>query len=140
MARYLLDTNVLVFFILGESDSLSPEITAVLNDYNNQLYTTSVCVLELLQLQRIKKIQNKRYKTAIELHNAIESVFFIKILPFTEKHTRTLATLKIADAHNDPFDHSIISHAITDKLILVSSDRKFKDYSSQKLNFAYNKR
>lgn len=140
MGRYLLDTNVLVFFILGDTESLSAETNNILNNYNNLLYTSSVCILELLQLHRIKKIQNKKYKTAIELHQAIENVFFIKILPFTKEHTQTLSKLKVVDGHNDPFDHSIISQAITDKLILVSSDGKFKDYTKQKLDFVFNKR
>lgn len=48
MSRYLLDTNVLVFFILGETENLTTEITSILNDYNNQLYASSVSVLELL--------------------------------------------------------------------------------------------
>jgi tRNA(fMet)-specific endonuclease VapC len=61
-------------------------------------------------------------------------------MPFTEKHINTLSKLKIAEGHNDPFDHSIISHAITDKLILVSSDKQFENYRKQNLNFAFNKR
>ena len=140
MSRYLLDTNVLVFFILGETENLSPEIATVLNDYNNQLYTSSVSVLELLQLYRIKKIKSKEFKNATELCNAIEDILFIKIIPFTEKHIKILSKLKIAEGHNDPFDHSIISSAIADKLILVSSDRQFENYTKQNLNFAFNKR
>ena len=140
MARYLLDTNVLVYLLLKEKDNISKETNAIIYDYNSQIFTSAIVVMEMVQLHRIGKIKSKDFKTAAELCNAIESEFFIKILPFTEKHTRTLATLKIADAHNDPFDHSIISHAITDKLILVSSDRKFNEYTNQKLNFAYNKR
>ena len=140
MSQYLLDTNVLVFFILGETEDLSPEITTILNDYNNQLYTSSVSVLELLQLYRIKKIKSKEFKNATELCNAIEDMLFIKIIPFTEKHIHTLSKLKIAENHNDPFDHAIISSAIAEKLILVSSDRKFQDYTKQNLNFVFNKR
>ena len=140
MSRYLLDTNILVFLLLSESDKFCAETKDVLYDNNNQLHTSSVCLMELLQLYRIKKIHAKKYKTAENLCDAIESEFFIKILPFAKQHAQTLAQLKIADAHNDPFDHSIISHAITDKLILVSSDKKFKDYTKQNLNFVFNKR
>lgn len=140
MSRYLLDTNVLVFFILGETENLTTEITSILNDYNNQLYASSVSVLELLQLYRIKKIKTKEFKNATELCNAIQDRLYIKNIPFTEKHTKILAKLKIADGHNDPFDHSIISSAIADKMILVSSDRQFENYTKQHLNFAYNKR
>lgn len=140
MSRYLLDTNILVYVVLADFDNLSDEIKDILLDYESQLYTSSISVLELLQLHRIKKIQIKKYKTATEVYNAIESEFYIKILPFSKQHTETLSKLKIADSHNDPFDHSIISHAITEQLILISSDRKFEKYTTQKLNFLFNKR
>jgi PIN domain nuclease of toxin-antitoxin system len=140
MARYLLDTNILVYVLLSEFDNISIETEEILNEYDNQLYTSSISVLELLQLYRIKKIQAKKYKTATELHTAIEKDFNIKIFPFTKEHTKTLSKLKIASHHNDPLDHAILSQAITEKLILVSSDKKFKEYTSQNLNFIFNKR
>ncbi len=96
--------------------------------------------MELVQLYRIGKIKSKDFKSAATLIDAIESEFFIKILPFEKVHTEALSKLKVVDGHNDPFDHSIISQAITDKLILVSSDGKFKEYTKQKLAFVFNKR
>jgi tRNA(fMet)-specific endonuclease VapC len=140
MNRYLLDTNILIFLILSELDNISDDTKEILTDYNNQLNTSAIAVAELIQLYRIKKIQTKKYKTATELCDAIEKEYFIKILPFTKQHTETLSKLRIPDGHNDPFDHSIISQAITDKLTLVSSDRKFDEYTSQNLLFAFNKR
>lgn len=140
MSRFLLDTNIVAFLLLSELDNFSNETKNILTDYNNQLVVSSVSVLEVLQLYRIKKIKTKKYKNATEFYSAIENEFFVKILPFTKQHNETLSKLKIADGHNDPFDHSIISHAITDKLILVSSDRKFEEYTTQKLKFIYNKR
>jgi len=143
MDRYLLDTNVLVSLISGEYDRIAPDVFSILKDYENQLYVSSVSVVELLQLYRIGKIDNtkrKKYKTALELQQAIEKEFYITIKPFAKEHTLTLSKLTIANGHNDPFDHAIISHAITEKLILVSSDTKFKHYTPQKLNFVFNKR
>jgi len=143
MDRYLLDTNVLVCLISGEYDKISPDVFSILKDYESQLYVSSVSVIELLQLYRIGKIDNrkrKKYKTALELQQAIENEFNIIIKPFAKEHTKTLSKLEIANNHNDPFDHAIISHAITEKLILVSSDTKFKYYTPQKLNFVFNKR
>lgn len=140
MSRYLLDTNIVIFLLLSELDNISDEIKNILTDSNNLLYTSSISAVELLQLHRIKKIQIKKYKTATDLYNAIEDEFYIKILPFAKQHVETLSKLKIADNHNDPFDHSIISHAITEQLILISSDRKFEEYTAQKLNFLFNKR
>jgi PIN domain nuclease of toxin-antitoxin system len=138
--RYLLDTNILAFLISAEYDSISSNVTAIIDDYNNQLFVSSVSVVELLQIYRIGKIKPKRYKTAQQILEAIEKDFFVKILPFAKPHTETLAKLKIATAHNDPFDHAIIAHAMAENLKLVSSDKKFKEYVTQKLLFCYNKR
>ncbi len=140
MARYLLDTNILAFLVSGDSDSISNETKEILTDYHNQLYTSSVATLELLQLYRIKKIQPKKFKNSTELYDAIKNVFFIKIIPFAKEHLNILSKLNIATDHNDPFDHSIIAQAISEKMILVSSDKKFKFYIPQKLSLAFNKR
>lgn len=140
MGKYLLDTNIIVFLVLGDSDSISHNTTTILEDYSNLLYTNTIVVSELLQLYRIKKIKPVKYKTATEIVEAIEKELYIKILPFTKEHLHTLSKLTIAEGHNDPADHAIISQAITEKLILVSSDRKFEHYTKQNLKFVFNKR
>jgi len=140
MARYLLDTNILVFLLFADVDSISNDTQALLNDYNNQIYTSSVAVTELLQLYRINKIKTKEFKTAKQLYDAIENMLYIKIIPFSKEHVSTLSQLNIAADHNDPFDHSIIAQAISEKMILVSSDKKFKAYVPQNLSLAFNRR
>ncbi|RRO12569.1 PIN domain-containing protein [Flavobacteriaceae bacterium 14752] len=112
----------------------------MLTDFNNHLLTSSIVVSEILQLQRIGKIKSKKYKSALSLHEPIKNEFYIKLLTYTKYHTKTLSKLTIPKNHNDPFDHAIIAHAITEKLTLVSSDRKFQNYTAQGLDFVYNKR
>ena len=140
MSRYILDTNILAFALSGETQNLSVVTKNILGDFSNQLYTSSICVLELLQLYRINKIKVKKFKTAFELVDAIENFLYIKILPYSKQHNQTLAKLEVVDSHKDPFDHAIIAQAISEKLILVSSDKKFKEYSEQNLDFVFNKR
>ena len=140
MSRYILDTNILAFALSGETQNLSTVTKNILEDFSNQLHTSSICVLELLQLYRINKIQVKKFKSAFELVDAIENLLYIKILPFSKQHNQTLAMLEIVSRHKDPFDHAIIAQAISEKLILVSSDQKFKEYTEQNLDFVFNKR
>jgi tRNA(fMet)-specific endonuclease VapC len=140
MSRYLLDTNILAFLVSGDSDSISNETKDILTDYYNQLFTSSVSIVELLQLYRIRKIQPKEFKDATEMYNAIEKDFFIKIIPFSKEHLSILSQLQIPTNHNDPFDHAIIAQAISEKMILVSSDKKFKEYIPQNLSLAFNRR
>ena len=53
---------------------------------------------------------------------------------------RTLAALKINETqnHKDPYDHIIISQAISHKMTLVSSDTKFSFYRKQGLRLIEN--
>jgi len=142
MNRYLLDTNIVIFMLFGEDDKLSRDVSYAVKDDSSQLYISTISVMELVYLYRAGKIDNakrKKYKTAFDLVQAIEDIFHITIKPFSKEHTKVLAKLEIANLHNDPFDHAIISHAITEKLILVSSDTKFKHYTPQKLHFVFNK-
>lgn len=136
--RYLLDTNILIF-LLTDKEKICNDINIIITDYSNIISTSSICISELIQLYRIGKIKPK-YKSAEEIIQAIEDDFYIEILPFTKQHTKLLSKLEIADGHNDPFDHAIISQAIAEKLNVISSDRKFEKYTPQKLLFTYNKR
>jgi PIN domain nuclease of toxin-antitoxin system len=55
-------------------------------------------------------------------------------------HLSIYANLDTVKGHNDPNDHIIISQAIADKITLISSDRKFMEYTKQNLSFIFNKR
>ena len=48
--------------------------------------------------------------------------------------------LDIAPDHNDPNDHMIIAQSLSDKIPIISSDKKFKHYESQGLQLVLNKR
>ena len=140
MNRYLLDTNVLLFYIFGNKDEISRDTISILKDNSNILFTSSIVLAEINQLMRLKKIQSKVFKTPFQFQEVLEKEFLVEILPFTKHHTKTLSELTFAKGHNDPFDHAIISQAITDKLTLISSDRQFENYTTQKLKFVFNKR
>ena len=45
--------------------------------------------------------------------------------------------LNEAENHKDPSDHLIISHAMTNKMPLISRDRKFQYYKAQGLDLIY---
>ena len=140
MSRFLLDTNILVYILLSQFDNLSTNVKDVIYDYNNQLYISSIVVIELIQLHQLKKIQTKNYNTSRALVEAIENEYFIKIKSFSKEHALSLSNLNRVSGHDDPIDHAIIAHAITEKLVLISSDRKFKYYKNIGLDFVFNKK
>ena len=133
--RYLLDTNIFVFWAT-EIESLSKDVMAALNEPDALLY------MELVVGYNHKSFDTRRWKSAEEMVRSIRAEFYIDILPFREEHLVTFARLRVnqAQGHNDPFDHMIISHAITEGMVLVSSDRRFPYYRRQGLNLLFNKR
>jgi PIN domain nuclease of toxin-antitoxin system len=59
---------------------------------------------------------------------------------YNQHHLTNYVRLELAPDHKDLTDHAIIAQAISDKIPLISSDYKFKNYVSQGLHFVYNKR
>ena len=139
--RYLLDTNIFVFWAT-EIESLSKDVMAALNEPDALLYMSTASVMELVVGYNHKSFDTRRWKSAEEMVRSIRAEFYIDILPFREEHLVTFARLRVnqAQGHNDPFDHMIISHAITEGMVLVSSDRRFPYYRRQVLNLLFNKR
>ena len=137
--RYYLDTNVLIFVLTRDYESISRDVEHILRDYANRFYVSSVTTRELIHAYKTGDIEHKDLKTAISLFDAMGNLD-IEIVPMNKFHLLKYAELETAAGHNDPNDHIIISQAISDKIPVISSDRKFKEYISQGLDFVFNKR
>jgi PIN domain nuclease of toxin-antitoxin system len=66
--------------------------------------------------------------------SGIETIFFNK------HHLSVYMELCLSEGHKDMNDHAIIAQAMSDKIALISSDNAFKNYTTQGLNFIFNKR
>lgn len=139
--RHYLDTNILIFILKKNKDDLSCEIDNILKDYSSILYVSSIVIAELIFLFKINKIYPLlKHKTELDIIHEITELYGIKIVDFNKKHLAKYTSLVISEGHKDMNDHAIITQAISDKIPLISSDAKFKDYVAQGLNFIYNKR
>lgn len=136
---YIIDTNILVFLLSGDDDNLSNDVQNILFDYSNTLYVSSLSLIEIIFLFKNNKIKTK-YKSSEELLQSIENEYYLQVLQTKPEHFKIYSQLKIAENHKDQIDHFIISQAICEKMPLVSSDRKFRDYRTQNLDFVYNRR
>ena len=137
--RYLIDTNIFIFYA-QDLLSLDREVLHIIESYENRIYLSSESVKEIIHLFHCGKINTSKWKFAQDLLNAIEAEFGFFISYVQKGHLLTMARLEPAPNHNDPTDQLIIAQAITEKIPLISSDRKFEHYCKQKLNFIYNKR
>ena len=137
--RYYLDTNILIFVLSNDKDELSVQTLGILEDYSNTFYLNTIVLRELILLYKERKLEHLKYKTYKDLFTAIDELNY-EIKPVTKKHLVSYAELIPIDDHKDPNDHMIIAQSISDKIPIISSDRKFKLYEKQELDFVFNKR
>lgn len=76
--RYLIDTNILIFWITGE-DCIEDDVEAIFDDANNVIYISSLTLTETLHLLKNERIKTK-YKSASELLNAITEEFYLQVI------------------------------------------------------------
>ncbi|MBQ6065024.1 MAG: PIN domain-containing protein [Prevotella sp.] len=139
--RYILDTNIMLF-LLNETTDLSNDVETILMDYGNYLYMCAASVRELVAAWHKYTHMQKRWKTPEVMISFLQNQYGIEILyPFRE-HYITFIKLdwNLSENHRDTTDILIIAHAITERLTLISSDRKFSFYTKQGLSFMYNSR
>ncbi len=140
--KLYLDTNIL-YFLIQEGGEISNDVRKEIDDYNNLLYTSSICVQELIHLCQTDKIRIGKKSDIIKKPT---DVFFllekldVHLVTITLKHLQEYANLPFWKEHSDPNDRLIIAQAMSDKVCLVSSDHKFKHYEQFGLNFMFNKR
>jgi len=132
--RYLIDTNILIFLLI-DNGFIDRNVKYILSDYNNDVYVSSSSIFEIVHLFQNNRISVK-IKTAKELLTTIEKEFNLKVIHTKKEHFETFAKLPMIKGHNDPIDRIIISQSITEKIPLISSDGKFKEYKN--LDFIYN--
>jgi len=137
--RYLIDTNIL-YFHMTDIDQLTAEVKDILYDCGNRIYVPLKCVEELVYLLQSGKIRLKQCKSAEDIIDFIDEELDFEIKYPGKEHLRTLARLPLFPDHKDPADRVIIAQAITEKVPLVSSDRKFHNYKKYGLDFVFNKR
>ena len=135
--RYYLDTNI-ILFVLFDSSSLSSDVHRIISDYENILYTSIVCVQELIHLGQTGKIRTA-HKDMAGLIADIEGLG-VEIRPVGRKPLEAFARLPLKEGHGDPNDRLIIAQSMSDRIALISSDRKFAQYEREGLKFVFNRR
>lgn len=119
---YLLDTHTFLWFVAGDSQ-LPISINKKLPDINQSCF---------LSIASLREIAIKKQIGKLDLKIGFEELFRfaernqIEIVSINETHLTTLLNLEFIN--NDPFDRIIVSQAISEGLILISRDKKLKNY------------
>ena len=132
--RLLLDTCVIIDW-LTDPHSIGDEVWDIINEPRTKLYVSAETARELIVSFNNKNLLPKYWKTAEEMLLAMKEEAMVDILPISEPTMFTYSRLQLNEAqdHRDPSNHVIISHAITERMALMSSDTKFPFYRNQGL-------
>ena len=139
--RYMLDTCVLIDLI-KDSDVLDKDVISIIKDYSNTLCVSFETIREMIVLFNIGKLRGKGWNSSNDVLRFITDDMGIVVLPLTAEVADTYSRLElnVQQNHKDPSDHIIISHAITNRITLISSDTKFPFYCKQGLSLIVNRK
>jgi len=122
--RYLIDTNIFIWFIEGDSQ-LSKDFEEIISDFNNEIFISIASIWEIV----IKKNNgNLEFKNDFffTLNSVMESQNF-KIQHISIKSLQYLEKLKFI--HKDPFGRIIYSTAKTEGMKFLYTDKIFDEYN-----------
>lgn len=120
MKRLLLDTNVAVWLLLGDRDSVSDAARKALSDEQNAISLSAVSVWEIAIKRSVGKLQVEsgwgRALTRLDFDP----------MPVTSEHAERVEQLPWH--HRDPFDRLLIAQAQYEDHALVSADARMTAY------------
>lgn len=133
--RLMLDTCAIID-LLTDMETLGKGAMALIDDPENVLFASAESMRELVVHFNNKRLLNRYFKTSTDVLKAVETELDIEFLPVRRNvgYQYSSLTINEAEDHRDPSDHIIISHAITERMPLLSSDTRFPFYREQGLD------
>ena len=115
--RLLLDTHVLIWW--DEGARLTAAARSAI-ETADQVYVSAVSGWEIALKASLGKLRPRRTLAQALADSGFEE------LPLRLRHTEIL--MRLPALHRDPFDRMLVAQALSDRLTLVSRDRKLSQY------------
>ena len=131
--KYLLDTHTLLWAVF-EPDKLTKKVEKLIQDPTNQVFTSVISFWEISLKFNIGKLE--LINTSPETLPEIAEEMGIEILDVKSDEAAGFYKLPRL-AHKDPFDRMVIWQAILRKMMLISSDREFRQYRQYGLRLVW---
>lgn len=118
--RLLLDTNVVLWLLLGDRLRVPGQVVDAIQDVRNAVLVSAASVWEIAIKRSLGKLEiEDRWPTAL-------SRFGFEQRPVTAEHAAAVEALPWH--HRDLFDRLLIAQAGVEKATLVSADARFAAY------------
>lgn len=119
MKKILVDTHIYLW-MLSYPEKLNETRRYELESSANQVFLSAISVAELMIKHSIGKIDI--HFDPIDMAQAMG----LEMLDFSGQDAMVLGALPFH--HKDPFDRMLIAQAMTNRMLLISDDTKFKPY------------
>jgi PIN domain nuclease of toxin-antitoxin system len=123
--RLLLDTNVVVWLLLGDRERVSPDAIRALEDTHNQPSVSAASVWEIAIKRSLGKLT-----IADGWARALARLGF-DAMPVTAVHAQ--AVERLPWHHRDPFDRLLVAQAAAEGCTLITADRLLGAYGVEVL-------
>jgi PIN domain nuclease of toxin-antitoxin system len=109
---------------MDDSPKLSPTAKRTLLERETELYWSAASAWEL-----VIKIAKRRLNLGRSFEQAVsELVGDVGLIPLPITHAHVARLLALPKGHGDPFDRMMVAQAQAEGLVLLSSDREFREY------------
>ena len=127
VARYLIDTQIFVWFAKGDNH-LPPVAKEKLNNRNNEIFLSVASIWEIVIKVSIKKLSLEAPLQTILGRYGKDDFKLLKI-----ELGHTLATGNLPFHHRDPFDRLLVAQAQSEDLEIISTDKIFDAYGVRRV-------
>ena len=124
--RYLLDTHVFLW-MAAAPDQLTARVREIVRQKTNRLHLSAASGWEIALLQKLGRIQ-----LPDEPRRFIpEAIQQLHIIPLPIEFSTAISAAELPLFHRDPFDRILIAEAIKEKMVVLTRDKKFREYGVQ---------
>ena len=125
--KYLLDTHIILWALLDDK-SLDKKVKEIILDNNNEIYYSTVSTWEV----EIKHQKDKSFKLSGEQLAFLCDQNNLLNLSIRNKHVNNLRDIENV-INKDPFDRMLLAQAKSENMILITHDKKFRNYDNNHL-------
>lgn len=118
--RFLLDTHVVLWLLLGERQRIPEPVEDALADLDNVVLLSGASIWEIAVKRSIGKLGLEDRWLAATNRLGFEAT------PITAEHAATVETLPLL--HRDPFDRLLLAQAMVERSTLVTADPRMSAY------------
>jgi len=126
--RALLDTQALLWFILGDS-SISDETRAIIETRSNLILVSAASAWEIATKVRIGKLPGAAF-VAQDFESHLER-FHFEQMPISVDHA--IRSGLLPGHHKDPFDRMLAAQCQAESIPIISNDKIFDLYGVRRI-------